>query len=576
MSVSEPPAPQGPESDDDGVALDVEVVEEVRLPPVPPPPPAAVSKSGPPRPGGRSTAPRPVQRTPSVPTGPIAAMPIITLDQSPKEGANSVEVASTGVRRSSLPPPPAAERKSHSDVDEEVTPLRTRAPADSLVQAIPSPRPPLESEPNLERPRAPGESKKGASEKDSEEMEAAAAVENGSGPRSAPVELARPGSMHDALSGADIIPDELVDSERVDGGDDDHEEIEPEPDSTPSPDATRDERVLAEAARKSSPGLIADEQAEPPEDRNSENPPEVDPADLEIHETPTVKGKQPPPVRMPLPLPLPLYARGAELAAAVQAQQVETPVGKRARYWWDELFGDDFLRTMDRLTDAQIKNEVNFIEESLGVQKGGIILDLACGAGRHAVELGIRGYNVVGYDLSLAMLARAADEAQEKNQKLNFLHGDMRDMGFEEMFDGVYCWSTSFGYFDDEKNQLVAQKIHRALRSGGMLLLDVANRDFVTQRQPSLVWFEGEGCVCMDEMRVDFITSRLRVKRMVILEDGRTRELDYSIRLYTLHELGRMLHDVGFKVTEVSGHPATPGVFMGADSPRLIVLAEKA
>jgi hypothetical protein len=63
---------------------------------------------------------------------------------------------------------------------------------------------------------------------------------------------------------------------------------------------------------------------------------------------------------------------------------------------------------------------------------------------------------------------------------------------------------------------------------------------------------------------------------MVILDDGRTRELDYSIRLYTLHELGRMLHDVGFKVTEVSGHPATPGVFMGADSPRLIVLAEKA
>jgi len=219
---------------------------------------------------------------------------------------------------------------------------------------------------------------------------------------------------------------------------------------------------------------------------------------------------------------------------------------------------------------------VTFIEESLGLEKGGMILDLACGSGRHAVEMAVRGYNVVGYDLSVAMLARAADEAHEREQKLNFLHGDMRDIGFDEMFDGIYCWSNSFGYFDDEKNFLVAQRIHRALRKGGMLLLDVANRDFVTQRQPSLVWFEGEGCVCMDEMRVDFIHSRLRVKRMVMLDDGRTRELDYSIRLYTLHELGRLLHDVGFKVTEVSGHPATPGVFMGGDSPRLIVLAEKA
>jgi SAM-dependent methyltransferase len=183
---------------------------------------------------------------------------------------------------------------------------------------------------------------------------------------------------------------------------------------------------------------------------------------------------------------------------------------------------------------------------------------------------------VVGYDLSLAMLARAADEAHERSQKLNFLHGDMREMSFEEMFDGIFCWATTFGYFDEEKNIQVAQRIFRALRKGGMFLLDVVNRDFAAQQQPSLVWFEGDGCVCMDEMRVDFITSRLRVKRMVMLDDGRTREVEYSIRLYSLHELGRLLHDVGFKVTEVSGRTATPGVFLGAESPRLIVLAEKA
>ena len=35
------------------------------------------------------------------------------------------------------------------------------------------------------------------------------------------------------------------------------------------------------------------------------------------------------------------------------------------------------------------------------------VLDLACGTGRHAVELAARGYQVVGFDLSLAMLARA-------------------------------------------------------------------------------------------------------------------------------------------------------------------------
>jgi SAM-dependent methyltransferase len=312
-----------------------------------------------------------------------------------------------------------------------------------------------------------------------------------------------------------------------------------------------------------------------PSNRISEIPPEVDPEDLEISDAPRRAAGMQPPGPPPM-LPLPSYAR-PELAAAVEAERAtEDPSVRRARYWWDELFGDDFLRTMDNLTDKQVRREVDFIEESLGVQEGAIILDLACGTGRHAVEMAARGYNVVGYDLSVAMLARAADEAHDRNQKLNFLQGDMRDMGFEEMFDAVYCWSTSFGYFDDEKNQLVAQRIHRALRKGGLLLLDVANRDFVAKVQPSLVWFEGDGCVCMDDMRVDFITSRLRVKRMIMMDNGRSRELDYSIRLYTLHELGNMLHDVGFKVTEVSGHLGTPKVFMGADSPRLLVLAEKA
>jgi hypothetical protein len=108
-----------------------------------------------------------------------------------------------------------------------------------------------------------------------------------------------------------------------------------------------------------------------------------------------------------------------------------------------------------------------------------------------------------------------------------------------------------------------------------MLLLDVVNRDYVAPRSPSLVWFEGAQCVCMDDMYVDFFTSRLRVKRTAMFEGGLSRELEYSIRLYSLHELGKMLHEVGFKVVEVTGHPAHPGVFFGTESPRLIVLAER-
>jgi ubiquinone/menaquinone biosynthesis C-methylase UbiE len=293
--------------------------------------------------------------------------------------------------------------------------------------------------------------------------------------------------------------------------------------------------------------------------------------------------RKPPPKR-PISIEPPASAESAKPVAApppprVAADGVAASAAesrKRVKPWWEEVFSDDFIRTMEKLDGKVVRKECDFIEDRLGLEKGAVMLDLACGSGAHAVELATRGYNVVGYDLSLAMLALAQDEAQDRGQKINFLQGDMREMAFEEAFDGIYSWSTSFGYFEDEKNLNVLSRVRRALRQGGMFLLDVANRDYVCPRQPSLVWFEGDECVCMDEMHVDFFTSRLRVKRTVLFEDGRSRECEYGIRLYGLHELGKMLHETGFKVVEVTGHPAHPGVFFGSESPRIIVLAERA
>ena len=254
----------------------------------------------------------------------------------------------------------------------------------------------------------------------------------------------------------------------------------------------------------------------------------------------------------------------------------DAPTGRRkARPWWEELFNDDFIRTMAKVTDAQIAKEVNFVEESLAVAKGAMLLDLGCGTGRHAIELTRRGYKVVGFDLSLPMLAKAAEEAQERGQKLNFVQGDMREMTFEDTFDGIYSWNTSFGFFEEDKNQQVIQRVHKALKKGGQFVLEVGNRDYIIRQAPSLAWFEGDGCICMDEMSIDWITSRMKVKRTMMMDDGRTKEIDYSVRIYSLHELGKILHDAGFRVAEVSGRCATPGVFFGNESPKTMILAEK-
>lgn len=247
----------------------------------------------------------------------------------------------------------------------------------------------------------------------------------------------------------------------------------------------------------------------------------------------------------------------------------------RKKPWWETLFGDDFSRAYRPMSESQLRREVDFILEGLDVPPGAVILDLGCGQGEICVELSRRGYSVVGYDLSVYQLAMAGDHAQAAGQKINFLQGDMREMAFEQMFDAVISWDTSFGYFEEEKNMEVLRRIKKALKPNGRLILDVMNRDFAAREAPYNHWFEGDGCVCMDDMSMDWITNRLSVKRSIILDDGRSKELNYSTRLYNLSEVGRMLHEAGFRVAAVSGDVATKGAFFGPHSRRIIIQAGK-
>lgn len=247
----------------------------------------------------------------------------------------------------------------------------------------------------------------------------------------------------------------------------------------------------------------------------------------------------------------------------------------QARPWWESLFQDDYVRFSPPRTAAQIEADVRFIEQRLNLAAGARILDVACGDGGHAASLAARGFDVVGIDTSLPLLARASARAQSSQQRVQFQQLDMRELAESSAYDGAVLWDHGFGFFDDATNETVLAKVRTALRPRGQVLIDVLNRDYAVSRLPSLVWFEGQRCICMDDAHLESATSRLFVHRTVLFEEGRSREFDFSLRLFSAHELRAMLERVGFRIVEVSGQVATPGAFFGADSPRLIVLAER-
>jgi SAM-dependent methyltransferase len=248
---------------------------------------------------------------------------------------------------------------------------------------------------------------------------------------------------------------------------------------------------------------------------------------------------------------------------------------KRSKPWFEEVFDEDYLRTLPFMRADQTLREVEFISDALRLGPGAEILDIACGYGRHAIELVQRGYSVTGLDLSLPLLLRAADEAKRRALSVNFVHADMREMAFEKQFDGAYSMLTSFGYFDEDTNLRVAERIGRALKPGARFLLDVVNRDYVVSDLPVRVWWEGTGCVVLEEVDFNFHTSRIVTHRSIVFEDGRQLEQEISVRAYSLHEIGRLLRQAGFRVIDVSGGLNTKGQFFGNVSRSLLIVAEK-
>ena len=279
------------------------------------------------------------------------------------------------------------------------------------------------------------------------------------------------------------------------------------------------------------------------------------------------------------PRPPPVTAKAPPAPPAKVEKPKDKGVGKdkppKGKPWFVDLFDEDYLRTLPFLTPQATQAEAEFVMEAMQLAQGAQVIDIGCGYGRHAMELAARGLHVVGLDLSTPLLVRGGEEAHRRGLTINFIRGDMRELDFENQFDAAYSLFSTFGYFDDETNKKTLQNIARALKPGGKLLIEILNRDYVIADLPTRVWWEGDGCVVLEEVELNYFSSRIQVNRSVVFDDGRQLEQEISVRAYSLHEVGKLMHAAGFRVLEVSGGYQTRGRFFGNQSRHIIVLAER-
>ena len=147
--------------------------------------------------------------------------------------------------------------------------------------------------------------------------------------------------------------------------------------------------------------------------------------------------------------------------------------------WFDGFFEQEWLDEIAlKIDDERTRREVDFVVEKLALEPSARVLDVACGHGRHTLELARRGFRVTGVDLSPRSLELAhAKRAEREQLGVEFVQLDARELEFDGEFDAAINLFTSVvGYFDDEAdNQRVIDRVARALHRGGSFLIDTIN-----------------------------------------------------------------------------------------------------
>src|SRR5207245_11453866 len=147
-----------------------------------------------------------------------------------------------------------------------------------------------------------------------------------------------------------------------------------------------------------------------------------------------------------------------------------------------------------------------------GLETGARVLDAPCGFGRHSVECARRDCETTGVDFSETELGRARRAAGEAGVSLALVCQDIRDMEFSSEFDLAVNLFSSIGYFSDDEDRLVMDRFWRALRPGGVFILDTRNRDQLVRSLPPEERKRVNGWTLRNENSFDPATSRWRAR----------------------------------------------------------------
>ncbi|MCT8340121.1 methyltransferase domain-containing protein [Flavobacteriaceae bacterium TK19130] len=242
---------------------------------------------------------------------------------------------------------------------------------------------------------------------------------------------------------------------------------------------------------------------------------------------------------------------------------------KETEQWYTAWFDTPFYHILYKDRDYEEAGSfMKHLTEFLKLPKEADILDLACGKGRHSKYLNELGYNVTGVDLSENSIAFAK---QYENERLHFEVHDMC-LPYPRNFDAVFNLFTSFGYFENEIDNLRTIKAIRSeLKPNGFGVIDFLNMKALRN---SLVPSETKTVNGIDFYLTRYFQNGYLFKEIRFSYEGKRHHYTERVRALSLTDFKEYFEEAGVSLKYCFGDYQL-GDYNEETSERLILIFGK-
>lgn len=238
--------------------------------------------------------------------------------------------------------------------------------------------------------------------------------------------------------------------------------------------------------------------------------------------------------------------------------------------WFESWFDSPYYHVLYKNRDfSEAELFIDKLIQLIEPAKACRVLDLACGKGRHSIYLNKKGFDVTGIDLSEKSISCAKTS---ENETLHFYMHDMRKLFRTNYFDVVLNLFTSFGYFEQERDDMATiNAVYKSLKPNGTFVMDFMNSKKVIQQLS-----------CRETKTIDGIDFKISktfenhfiVKKIEFSDKEKNYSFEERVKALTLADFEKYFEANKLKIVHLRGDYEL-NEFNESSSERLIIVAKK-